>query len=122
MNNRQLPETLKIVIEEVTDTYRIFDTNYELTALPGLQISRHEPSETDAWSPLAMEAVQIPGVETVVLRPYALGIHKAVAFEWDAISPAVKQLLLWVGNTFGIEQLPQTKQEKRAGKAVPVEA
>ena len=122
MNNQQLPETLKIVIEEITDTYRIFNTNYELTALPGVQISRHEPAEAEGWSPLAMEAVQIPGVETVVLRPYALGIHRAVAFEWDAISPAVKQLLLWVGNTFGIQPLPQTKQRKMAGKTVPVEA
>jgi len=122
MNNQQPPETLKIVIEEVTDTYRVFNTNYELTALPGLQISRHEPPEAEGWSPLAMEAVQIPGVETVVLRPYALGIHKAVAFEWDAISPAVKQLLLWVGNTFVTQPLPQAKQEKMAGKVVPVEA
>ena len=45
-----------------SDTYRVFNTNYELTALPGLQISRHEPPETEGSSPLAMEAVQIPGV------------------------------------------------------------
>jgi hypothetical protein len=122
MNNQQQPETLKIVVEEVTDTYRIFNTNYELTALPGLQISRHEPPDAEGWSPLAMEAVQIPGVETVVLRPYALGIHRAVAFEWDAISPAVKQLLLWVGNTFGIQPLPQLKSTKRTGDPVRVEA
>jgi hypothetical protein len=121
MNSQQL-ETLKIVIEEVSDHFRVFNTNFELTALPGLQISRYELSEEAEWSALAMEAVQLPGVETVMLRPYGLGIHKAVAFEWDSISPAVKQLLLWVGNTFGLESSQHSKPVKRTGKTVHVEA
>ena len=69
MNSQQQPETLKIVVEEVTDTFRIFHTNFELTALPGQQISRHELPEEAEWSALASEVVELPGVETVVLRP-----------------------------------------------------
>jgi hypothetical protein len=121
MNSQQQAETLKIVVEEVTDTFRIFHTNFELTALPGLQISRHETPEEGEWSALAMETVQLPGVEAVVLRPYGLGIHRAVAFEWEAISPTVKQLLLWVGNTFGVQPVPQPKTAQRTGRAVRVE-
>jgi hypothetical protein len=122
MNSQRQPETLKIVVEEISDHFRVFNTNFELTALPGLQISRYELPEDAEWSALACEAVQLPGVETVMLRPYGLGIHKAVAFEWDAISPAVKQLLLWVGNTFGVESSQDSKPVKRTGKAVQVEA
>src|SRR5579871_5505672 len=74
MNSQRQPETLKIVIEEVSDHFRVFNTNFELTALPGLQISRYELPEEAEWSALASEAVQLPGVETVMLRPYGLGI------------------------------------------------
>ena len=122
MNIQQQPEILKIVIEEVTDTFRVFHTNFELTALPGQQISRHELPPEAEWSPLASEAVQLPGVETVVLRPYGLGVHRGVAFEWEAISPSVKQLLLWVGNTFGVQPQPQSQAAKRTGRAINVEA
>lgn len=117
MNSQHQPDMLKIVIEEVTDSFRIFHTNFELTALPGQQISRYETLEEEEWSPLAMEVVQLPGVETVVLRPYGLGIYKGVAFDWDAISPGVKNILLWVGNTFGVQQ---SKPAKRTGRAVQV--
>ena len=122
MNSQQQPEMLRIVIEEVSDTFRVFNTNFELTALSGQQISRHELPEEEEWSALASEVVQLPGVETVVLRPYAIGIHKGVAFDWEAISPAVKQLLLWVGTTFGVRQQPQSKGTKRTSKVVQVEA
>jgi len=44
----------------VSDSFRIFHTSFELTALPGQQISRHETPEEAEWSPLAMEAVQLP--------------------------------------------------------------
>ena len=47
-----------------------------------------------------MEVLEIPGVETVVLRPYGVGIHKAVAFEWDPIIAEVDRLLYWVGHAF----------------------
>lgn len=125
MNSQQQPEMLKIVIEEVSDTFRVFNTNFELTALPGQQISRHERPEEADWSALASEVVQLPGVETVVLRPYAIGIHKGVAFDWEVISPAVKQLLLWVGNTFGVQPpppQPQLQPTKRTGKVLQVDA
>lgn len=120
MNSQPQPETLKIVIEEVSDSFRIFHTSFELTALSGQQISRHETPEEAEWSPLAMEAVQLPGVETVVLRPYGLGVHKAMAWDWERVAPPVKQLLLWVGNTFGALP-PQSKQVKPSHKTAQVE-
>jgi hypothetical protein len=122
MNSPHQPEMLKIVVEEVSDSFRIFHTSFELTALPGLQISRHEMPEEAEWSPLAMEAVQLPGVETVVLRPYGLGIHKAMAWDWDTVALPVKQLLLWVGNTFAVQPPPKAKPAKRTGATVTVEA
>jgi hypothetical protein len=122
MNSPHQAETLKIVVEEVSDSFRIFHTNFELTALPGLQISRHETPEEAEWSPLAMEAVQLPGVETIVLRPYALGVHKAMAWDWETVAMPVKQLLLWVGNTFGVQPPSKAKPAKRTGGTVKVEA
>ena len=92
---------LSIVVEEVTDSFRIFHTNFELTGLAGQQVSRNEPPPADEeWSPLAMEAAQITGVETVVLRPYGLGLHRATAFEWEPIEMHAERLLRWVGETF----------------------
>jgi len=35
MNNPHQPETIKIVVEEVSDGFRIFHTNFELTTLEG---------------------------------------------------------------------------------------
>jgi hypothetical protein len=48
-----------VPIPSFSDQHDIFRLGDEL---PGLQISRHEPPETEGSSPLAMEAVQIPGV------------------------------------------------------------
>jgi hypothetical protein len=81
MNSQQQPGTLRIVIEEVNDEFRIFHTNFELTALPRQQISRHEVPEEVDWSALASEAVQLDGVVTVILQPYSLGIYKGLAFD-----------------------------------------
>lgn len=113
MNSQHQPETLKIVIEEVTDSFRIFHTSFELTALPGQQVSRHETPEEGEWSPLAMEAAQLPGVEAVLVRPYGLGVHKAVAWDWNVVAPPVKQLLIWVGSTFDARVPPKSARPAR---------
>jgi len=81
MNSQHEPETIKIVVEEVRDGFRIFHTNFELTTLEGQQVSRHEVSTDGEFAPIATEVVQLPGVETVILRPYGSGIHKAMAFD-----------------------------------------
>ena len=113
MNNPHQPETIKIVVEEVSDGFRIFHTNFELTTLEGQQVSRHEVSANGEFAPIPTEVVQIRGVETVILRPYGIGIHKAMAFEWDEIRPAAKEVLLWVGKTFGVDQKPKPNKPKR---------
>ena len=113
MNNPHQPETIKIVVEEVSDGFRIFHTNFELTTLEGQQVSRHEVSANGEFAPIPTEVVQIRGVETVILRPYGIGIHKAMACEWDEISPAAKEVLLWVGKTFGVDQKPKPNKPKR---------
>src|SRR5271157_2607350 len=92
MNSQQQPEMLKIVVETIDkeDACRVFHTNFELTSLVGQQVSRYEVPEEAEWSPLTIEAAQLPGVEQVLLRPYGLATHRATAFEWEVISPAVK--------------------------------
>jgi hypothetical protein len=65
------------------------------------------------FAPTATEVVQIPGVEVVILRPYGIGIYKAMAFDWEDISPAAKEVLLWVGKTFGVDQKPKPNRPKR---------
>jgi hypothetical protein len=113
MNSQHEPETIKIVVEEVSDGFRIFHTNFELTTLEGQQVSRHEVSTDGEFAPIATEVVQLPGVETVILRPYGSGIHKAMAFDREDISPAAKEVLLWVGKTFGVDQKPKPNKPKR---------
>jgi hypothetical protein len=113
MNSQHEPETIKIVVEEVTPTFHIFHTNFELTTLEGQQVSRHEVAADEEFAPIATEVVQIPGVETVILRPYGIGIHKAMAFDWEDISPAAKEVLLWVGKAFGVDQKPKPNKPKR---------
>jgi hypothetical protein len=110
MNSQHEPETIKIVVEEVTPTFHIFHTNFELTTLEGQQVSRHEVAADEEFAPIATEVVQIPGVETVILRPYGIGIHKAMAFDWEDISPAAKEVLLWVGKTFWVDQKPKRRR------------
>ena len=46
MSSQHEPETIKIVVEEVSDGFRIFHTNFELTTLEGRQVSRRRPSLT----------------------------------------------------------------------------
>lgn len=106
------PKTIKIVVEEVSDSFRIFHTNFELTSMEGQQITRHEVPTGEEFAPLATEVDQIPGVEVVILRPYGIGIHKAMAFDWEDISPAAKEVLLWVGKTFGVDQRPKPNKPK----------
>jgi len=113
MNSQHEPETIKIVVEVVTDSFRIFHTNFELTTLEGQQVTRHEVPTSGEFAPIATEVVQLPGVEVVILRPYGIGIHKAMAFDWDDISPAAKEVLLWVGKTFGVDQKPKPSKPKR---------
>ena len=63
-----------------------------------------------------MEVLEIPGVEIVVLRPYGVGIHKAVAFEWDPIIAEVDRLLYWVGHAFNpYAPEPSLAATERAG-------
>ena len=57
--------------------------------------------------------MQTPGVEVVILRPYGIGIHKAMAFDWEDISSAAKEVLLWVGKTFGVAQTLKPSKPKR---------
>lgn len=51
MNSQHEPETIKIVVEEVSDSFRIFHTNFELTRTrtapqPGSNLRRSRPWES----------------------------------------------------------------------------
>lgn len=100
MTNASSTTQPRTVVEEVTPTFTIIHTEACLTSNSGYQISRNEPPENEDWSPLAMEILEIPGVEVVVLRPYGIGIHRAVAFDWDPILAEAQRLLYWVGHAF----------------------
>jgi len=36
-----------------------------------------------------------------------------MAFDWDDISPAATEVLLWVRKTFGVDQKPKPNKPKR---------
>ena len=99
MTNSQFEEQPTTLRERVTDSFTILHVNYLLTDLPGLEVIRNElPEKGEEWPPLVTEILDIPGVETVVLRPYGVGIHRAATFDFDRILPEVERLLYWLGN------------------------
>jgi hypothetical protein len=116
MTKPPIEDQPKIVAESVTETFTVLHCNFALTSLPGQQVSRNEPPEGEDWSLLALEVLEIPGVETVVLRPYGVGIHRAVAFEWDPILAAAERLLYWVGHAFN----PNSPDPQPSQPAVPL--
>jgi hypothetical protein len=59
----------------------------------GQQVGRFEAPTGEEFAPIATEVAQIQGVEVVILRPHGIGIHKAMAFDWEDISPAAKEVL-----------------------------
>jgi len=84
--------------------------HFELTTLGGSRFSRHECRERRIRAH-PTEVVQIRGVETVILRPYGIGITRP----WVRVGrdqPAAKEVLLWVGKTFGWTR-SEAKQPKR---------
>ena len=118
--DKNLCNESRVVFHDSKHAYRVVrlksrakHTNFELTSLEGQQVSRHELSTGGELSPLATQVVQIPGVETIILRPYGIGIHTAMAFDWEDISPAAKEVLLWVGKAFGVDQKPKPNKPKR---------
>ena len=82
MTNSQFEEQPTTLRERVTDSFTILHVNYLLTDLPGLEVIRNElPEKGEEWPPLVTEILDIAGVETVVLRPYGVGIHRAATFD-----------------------------------------
>jgi hypothetical protein len=49
------------------------------------------------------EVLRVRGVETVVGRPYCVGVHKAFAFAWGPIDASVTSILQWMGDNLPVE-------------------
>ena len=96
--------TATIIVEFVSGSFRIFHTNFELTSGAGCQVSRGEnvTENGEAIPVLAEEVLKIPGVETVVGRPYGIGVHKAFAFAWEPIVERVASILQWMGDNLPV--------------------
>ena len=97
--------TTTILVESVTDSFRIFHANFEVMSGAGCQVSRGETlTETGDPIPVLLEEIlKIPGVETAVGRPYGVGVHKAFAFAWAPIEKQVASILRWMGDNLPIE-------------------
>lgn len=94
-----------IIVESVTDSFRIFHANFEVMSGAGCQVSRGEML-TDDGEPVPVlleEVLKIPGVETTVGRPYGVGVHKAFAFAWGPIEKRVASILQWIGDNLPVE-------------------
>jgi hypothetical protein len=107
-----------VIVESVSPSFRILHTNFEVIAGAGCQVSRGE-SVTDSGDPVPVvlaEVLGIPGVETVVGRPYGIGVHKAFAFAWGPIEQRVVSLLEWMG-----ENLPVALAEVDLSNAAPAD-
>jgi len=94
-----------ILVESVTDSFRIFHANFEVLSGAGCQVSRGETAaENGEPIPVLLEEVlRVPGVETVVGRPYGVGVHKAFAFAWEPIGERVASVLQWMGDNLPVE-------------------
>lgn len=108
MKNSDRRETLRIVVEQIDadESVREFHVNFELTSLVCQYISRNEATTEVEFSPLAEALVELPGVVSVIVRPYSVHVIKGRAFDWPQITQAVEELLIWVGKTFGVRQNP----------------
>lgn len=97
--------TPTIIAESVTDSFRIFHANFEVLSGAGCQVSRGETlTENGDPVPVLMgEVLKVPGVETVVGRPYGIGVHKAFAFAWGPIEERVTLILQWMGENLPVE-------------------
>jgi len=94
-----------VVVESVTPSFRIFHSNFEVTTGSGCQVSRGETA-TENGEPVPVileEILKIPGIETVVARPYGIGVHKAYAFAWEPIHVRVLALIQWVGENLPVD-------------------
>ena len=97
--------TPTIIVEIVTDSYRIFHANFEVMSGSGCQASRGE-AFTEDRQPLPVlveEVLRVRGVETVVGRPYCVGVHKAFAFAWGPVDASVTSILQWMGDNLPVE-------------------
>ena len=111
--------TPTILVESVTDSFRIFHANFEVMSGAGCQVSRGEmlTENGDPVPVLLEEVLKVPGVETVVGRPYGVGVHKAFAFAWGPIEERVASILRWMG-----DNLPFELAEADAGDAVSMQS
>ena len=94
-----------ILVESVTGSFRIFHANFEVMSGGGCQVSRGETvTENGEPVPVLLEEVlKVPGVETVVGRPYGVGVHKAFAYAWEPIQARVASILQWMGDNLPVE-------------------
>ena len=97
--------TPAIIVESVSDSFRIFHANFEVLSGMGCQVSRGETvTENGESIPVVLEEVlKVAGVETVVGRPYGVGVHKALAFAWEPIERRVVSMLEWMGDNLPVE-------------------
>jgi hypothetical protein len=75
----------KVVLRKrAPGSFRIFHTNFEVLSGVGGQVARFETvtENGDAVPVLLEEVLKVPGVETVVGRPYGIGVPKAFALAW----------------------------------------
>jgi hypothetical protein len=94
-----------ILVESVTESYRIFHANFEVMSGAGCQVGRGETvtEDRDPIPVLLREVLKVPGVEAVVGRPYCIGVHKAFAFAWAPIEDRVASILQWMGDNLPVD-------------------
>jgi hypothetical protein len=97
--------TPTIIVESVTDSFRIFHANFEVISGAGCQVGRGETvtENSEPIPALLEEVLKVPGVETVIGRPYGVGVHKAFAFAWGPIEERVASILQWMGDNLPVE-------------------
>jgi len=90
---------MKIVREEsvLDDEHeRRYHVNIELCQQEVEMLIRGENDES--VSALAHLIIEIPGVESVELRPYTIKITKGQAFDWKSVEHHVYGLLRFIGS------------------------
>lgn len=69
---------------------RSYLSRAELTKLPVEQLHRYEPAQT----PLFKAVLAIPGVVTIIGKPYEILVQKADLYAWEELHPAIMDLIM----------------------------
>jgi hypothetical protein len=94
-----------IHVVEHSKLVRVYLSHAELTQLPIETLHRHEPAQTEIFGKI----LQLPGVATVIGKPYEVVVQRADLHNWSGIHQKILDLL-FLANIELIQPASDAKQ------------